>query len=106
MAKLNPEERRKAALEAKNKSRANEQLVTLGSTVESVIQTEQNAKPATKQTEKQGPGRPTTADNETRNYTFRLTKQESRKIDELVFFGKVESRSDFVRKALKLMCED
>ena len=104
MAKIDWKEARKATVAAEQKKAANEEATRLGTTLEAIQQLQSKAEPVkeTKKSRNKG-GRPTTATEDTMTKNFRITEEQSRKIDEWVYLKKGTDRSDVVRKALDLM---
>lgn len=111
MAKLNLREARQATIAAEQKRIANEAAARQGTTVEEIIQDKPVIKPAAeppaveapKETVKRAGGRPTTAKAKTQTVNFRITQEQSDKINEWVYLKKGTDRSDVVRQALDLL---
>lgn len=103
MASLTPEQRRAAALEARNKSIEIDLLKAAGDTVESAKRSEPKPNIPSRNEKSIRPGRPTTANDTTKNVSIRLTPEEVKKIKEWVYLGKASSNSDVVRQALNLL---
>lgn len=111
MAKLNLREARQATIAAEQKKIANEAAARQGTTVEEITQEKPAAKPAVETPAEKAPkeagkrtgGRPTTAKAKTQTVNFRITQEQSDKINEWVYLKKGTDRSDVVRQALDLL---
>ena len=100
MAKIDWKQARQAAVAAEQKKEANEAAARMGTTLEAI----QQARPSAQmKPEKSQGGRPTTAKEETKSVTIRITEAQSEKINEWVYLKRGTDRSDVVRQALDLL---